>query len=160
MQGKTEIIELLNEVLTSELTAINQYYAHYKMCQDWGFHGLAKSFREFSMEEMKDADEIMERILFLDGLPNMQRLGPVTIGENPEEQIELLRQAEAAAVERLNRGIALCRDMNDNGSRQMLEKMLIDEEEHLDWAEAQQHVIKTIGASRYLAEKLGESNSN
>ena len=155
MQGKSEIIELLNEVLTSELTAINQYYAHYKMCENWGFHALAGKFREFSMEEMKDADEIIERVLFLEGIPNMQRLGPVMIGEDAAEQIELLRKAEIEAVERLNRGVELCRNAADNGTRAMLEKMLLDEEQHLDWAEAQQHLMKTVGIRRYLAEKMG-----
>ena len=155
MRGKDEIIELLNELLTAELTAINQYYAHYKMCENWGFHGLAGKFREFAMEEMKDADEVIERILFLEGIPNMQRLGPVTVGEDVPEQIALLRQLEEEAVERLNRGIARCRDAGDNGTRHLLEKTLVDEEQHLDWAEAQQHLIETVGLERYLAEKLG-----
>ena len=154
MKGDPEILELLNEVLTAELTAINQYYIHYKMNEDWGYPKLAAKKREESMEEMRHADEVIERILFLDGVPNMQRLNPVKVGEDVPEQHELDLALELDAVERLNRGINLARERGDNGTREMLERFLKEEEDAVDWHEAQLGIIKEIGIKRYLAEKL------
>lgn len=158
MKGNQEVIAVLNEVLTSELTAINQYFIHSKMCDDWGFPKLALKKREESIEEMKHADKVIERILFLEGIPNMQRYFPVKVGENPIEQHRLDLELEYDAVKRLNNGIALCRDKGDNGTRELLETILQDEEEGIDWLEAQLHVIETIGKERYLSEQLGGGN--
>lgn len=154
MRGSTEVITLLNDVLTAELTAINQYYVHYKMCENWGYGKLATHLREESIEEMKHADKLIERILFLDGVPNMQRLNPIKVGENVPEQMELDLGLEMAAVERLNSGIKLCGEKSDAGTRELLEHMLEDEEESVDWHEAQLHVIGEIGKERYLAEQM------
>jgi bacterioferritin len=156
MKGDPGVIEALNEVLTAELTAINQYFAQGKMCKNWGYERLASKFREESIGEMKDADAIIERILYLDGVPNMQRLGPVRVGEHPKEQLELALATEVAAIERLNRVIKLTRESDDNGSREMLEGILEGEEEHADWLEAQLYLIENVGAERYLAEQIGE----
>ncbi|KPK15945.1 MAG: bacterioferritin [Myxococcales bacterium SG8_38] len=158
MKGNEEVIAVLNEVLTSELTAINQYFIHSKMCEDWGFHKLALKKRQESIEEMKHADEVIERILFLEGVPNMQRYFPVKVGEDPIEQHRLDLELEYDAVKRLNDGIALCRGKGDNGTRELLETILQDEEEGIDWLEAQLHVIEVIGKERYLSEQLGGGN--
>jgi bacterioferritin len=155
MKGNDEVINLLNEVLTSELTAINQYFIHSKMCEDWGFERLAAKKREESIEEMKHADAVIERILYLEGVPNMQRYFPVKVGEDPIEQHRLDLQVEYDAVKRLNDGIALCREKGDNGSRELLEGILIQEEEGIDWLEAQLHLVDTLGKERYLSEQIG-----
>ena len=154
MKGEPAIIEGLNEVLTAELTAINQYFIHHKMCENWGYERLAKKKREESIEEMKHADSIIGRILYFDGIPNMQRLSPIRIGENPVEQHKLDLALETEAVDRLNKAIALCRDKSDNGSRELLEDILVNEEESVDWLEAQLHIIEEIGKEQYLAEQI------
>lgn len=154
MQGDPAIIEVLNEVLTAELTAVNQYWIHYRMLDNWGIHRLAEHAREESLDEMKDADRIIERILFLEGVPNMQRLNPVRVGETVPEQMAADLAVEQAAVERYNRGIALCRETGDNGTRALFEQHLVSEEEHLDWIEAQIGLIETLGLERYLAQQL------
>jgi len=154
MQGNPEVIEALNAVLTAELTAINQYFIHHKMCDNWGYAKLSAKKREESIDEMKDADEIIERILFLDGVPNMQRMDPVRVGEDPIEQHELDLAAELAAIQRLNEAIALCRDKADNGTRELLEKVLAGEEASADWLESQLHLIGQLGKERYLAEMI------
>ncbi|MDD9945658.1 MAG: bacterioferritin [Myxococcales bacterium] len=154
MKGDPDIIEALGEVLAAELAAINQYFGHSKMCANWGYNRLAAKKREESIEEMRDAEAVMDRILFLDGVPNMQRLNPVKLGENPVEQHELDLALELEAVARLNKAIALCRDKGDNGSRELLERILKGEEHAVDWLEAQLHVIGEIGKERYLAEQL------
>ncbi len=156
MQGDAAIIEALNEVLTSELTAINQYFIHYKMCENWGYHRLAKKKREESIEEMKHADEVMERILFLDGVPNMQRLSQVHVGENPVEQHKVDLTLELEAVKRLNDAIDLAREKGDNGSRELMERILVEEEESVDWLEAQLYLIENVGTEAYLAEMINE----
>ena len=154
MQGDPEIIEVLNEVLTAELTAINQYFIHAKMCENWGFKRLADKIREESIDEMKDADELIERILYLEGVPNMQRLNPVRVGEDPVEQHRLDLALETEAIKRLNAGIALCRDKGDNGSRELLVRILTGEEDGAEWLEAQLHIVDEIGKERYLAEQI------
>ena len=156
MRGDAEIIEALNDVLTAELTAINQYFAQAKMCQNWGYQSLAAKFKEESIGEMKDADEIMERILYFDGVPNMQRLFPVSVGEAPKEQLELALATEVEAIARLNKAIALARDKGDNGTRELLEGILKGEEEHADWLEAQLYLIQNVGLERYLSEMIHE----
>ena len=124
MKGHEEVINVLNEVLTSELTAINQYFIHSKMCDDWGFIKLAAKKREESLEEMKHADIVIARILFLEGVPNMQRYFPIKVGEDAIEQHRLDLEVEYDAVKRLNAGITLCGDKGDNGTRELLQMIL------------------------------------
>jgi bacterioferritin len=159
MKGNDDVIKLLNEVLTSELTAINQYFIHHKMCENWGFHVLARKKRSEAVEEMKHADSIIARILFLDGTPNMQRLSPVKVGEDPVEQHRLDLELELDACKRLNDGIALCRDKGDSGTRELLEGILLQEEDGIDWLEAHLHLVDTVGKERYLAEQMGEDTN-
>ena len=154
MQGDAQVIEALNEVLTSELTAINQYFIHHKMCENWGYQSLSRKKREESIEEMKHADRVIERILFFDGVPNMQRLNPVRVGEDAVEQHKLDLALELDAVDRLNKAIALCREKADNGSRTLLEEILLNEEEGIDWLEAQLHIVGEVGKENYLAEQI------
>lgn len=154
MHGDPDIIFALNEVLTSELTAINQYFVHFKMLKNWGYLRIAKKKREESIEEMKHADGVIERILFLDGIPNLQRLGAVKVGQNPVEMHELDLELERDAVARLNKAIALCLDKRDAGTRDLLEHLLKEEEESIDWLEAQLTIIKDVGRERYLSEQL------
>ncbi len=156
MRGDPEIIEALNEVLTAELTAVNQYFIHSRMCENWGYLRLAKQKYDESIGEMKDADAVIRRILYLDGVPNMQRLFPVGIGEDPIEQHRLDLALETGAIERLNKGIALARERSDNGTRDLLEQILKGEEEGADWLEGQLHIVEQIGAERYLAEQIHE----
>ena len=156
MKGDADVLELLNELLTHELTAINQYFIHHKMLKNWGFDRLSHKKREESIEEMRHADEVIERILFLDGVPNMQRLFPVKVGEDPIEQHELDLQLELEAIERLKRGIELCWQKKDHGSRELLEKILSDEEGAVDWLEAQLHLTQTLGREHYLAHLVHE----
>jgi len=155
-RGDSEVLEALNEILTAELTAINQYFVHAKMCGNWGYERLAKKKREESIGEMRDADRLIERILYLGGTPNLQRLFPVRVGENPIEQHELDLALELTAVERYNRAIALAQSKGDNGTRELLERHLVDEEKSVDWLESQLHVVGEIGRERYLAEQLDE----
>jgi len=154
MQGNADIIELLNEVLTSELTAINQYFVHAKMLKNQGYGPLAKKKREESIEEMHHADAVIERILFLEGVPNMQRLYPVRVGETVKEQFELDLQVEVEAVKRFNDGIALAVEVGDNATRHMLEEMLVSEEDHADWLETQLEAMRQVGEQNYLAQQL------
>jgi bacterioferritin len=148
--------DAVQEILTAELTAINQYFVHAKMCENWGYQRLYKKKWEESLGEMKDADRIVERILFLDGTPNMQRLSAVRVGEDPIEQHRLDLALELAAVERYNRAIELARAKNDAGTRELLEHLLEGEEHSIDWLEAQLHLVETVGRERYLAEQMHE----
>jgi bacterioferritin len=154
LDSSPSIIELLNAVLTSELTAINQYFVHSKMCSNWGYERLAKRFYDESIGEMKDAEELVERILYLDGTPNLQRLGSVLVGETVPEQLRLDLDLERTAIARLNEGIAQARDEGDNGTRHLLEEILLGEERHADWIETQLHAIGELGEAQYLAEQL------
>ena len=154
MQGNPRIIETLNDVLTAELTAINQYFIHAKMCQNWGYERLAEHIQDESIDEMKHADSIIERILFLEGVPNMQRLYPVKVGETVREQFELDLQVEYEAVKRFNDGIALAVEVGDNATRHMLEEMLVSEEDHADWLETQLELMRQVGEQNYLAQQL------
>jgi bacterioferritin len=147
-------VELLNEVLTAELTAVNQYFVHAKMCENWGYHRLAHHARDESIGEMKDADHLIERILYLEGTPNLQRLGTVSVGETVPEQLRLDLEVERDAIGRLNRGIALCVAEGDNGSRELLEDVLEGEEDHADWLESQLELIRQIGEPHYLAQQI------
>ena len=154
MKGNDRVIELLNEVLTAELTAINQYFIHAKMCANWGYQKLAAKVRAESIDEMKHADRLIERVLFLEGIPNVQRLWKVNVGETVKEQLELDLKLEYDAVARLNTAIALARESADNTTREMLEKMLVSEEEHTDWLETQLGLIKSLGEPMYCAQQL------
>lgn len=154
MKGSNAIIEFLNEALTAELTAINQYFAHAKLCENWGWQRLAAKYREESIEEMRDAERLMDRILLLDGMPNLQRLGTVRVGETPLEQFELDKKLEEAAIAMYRRGVRLALDEGDPGTREILEHLVVGEEEHLDWIETQLHAIGGIGIERYLQSQL------
>lgn len=156
MRGDAEVLDALNEILTSELTAINQYFIHYKMLENWGYKRLAKKKREESIEEMKHADRVIERILYLGGVPNMQRLSPVRVGEEPIEMHKLDLTLELEAVARLNRTIQLCLTKNDGGTRDLVEKILAEEEDAIDWLEAQLHQLADMGRENYLAQQLDE----
>jgi len=154
MQGNPRIIETLNDVLTAELTAINQYFIHAKMCDNWGYDRLAEHIKDESIDEMKHADSIIERILFLEGVPNMQRLYRVRVGETVKEQFELDLAVEVEAVKRFNDGIALAVEVGDNATRHMLEEMLVSEEDHADWLETQLEAMRQVGEQNYLAQQL------
>ena len=155
MQSTPEIIELLNDVLTAELTAINQYFIHYKMQENWGYERLASKGKEESFGEMKHAEELIERILFLEGVPNMQRLGPVKVGETVPEQLKAELDTEKEAITRLAAGIEQCR-RTDEGTRLLLEQILDDEEDHADWLETQLSIIADIGDGLYLNAQINE----
>jgi bacterioferritin len=154
MQGDARVIEFLNEQLTAELTAINQYFLHAKMQENWGYTVLAKHTRHESIDEMKHADALIERILFLEGVPNMQRLLPIKVGETVHEQFELDLQVERAAVSQFNEAIALAVSVGDNASRALLEQMLVSEEQHADWLETQLEAMRQVGEQNYLAQQL------
>ena len=154
MQGRPEIIELLNEVLTAELTAVNQYFGHAKMQHNWGYLRLADHTRDESIDEMKHAEALVERILYLEGMPNLQRLGTVRVGENPVEKLEAALAVEREAITRLNRGIGLCTTVADHGTRELLEKILAGEEEHADWLETQLDLVARLGDQHYLSQQL------
>jgi len=156
MQGDQEVIDALNEILTAELTAINQYFVHFKMLENWGYHRIAKKKREESIEEMKHADRLIGRILFLDGIPNLQRLFPVRVGENPVEMHKLDLDVEREAAARLNKAITLMISKNDAGTREYLEKLLENEEDSIDWLESQLRIVADVGKEMYLAEQLRE----
>ena len=156
MRGDPAIINALNEILTAELTGINQYFIHHRMCANWGYAKISSKKRSESIDEMKHADRVIDRILYLDGVPNMQRMNPVRVGEDPIEQHQLDLALEVDAVDRLNKGIALAREKADNGTRDLLEEILVSEEESVEWHETQLHLVKEIGKERYLAEMIHE----
>jgi bacterioferritin len=154
VQGNPAVLEVLNDVLTAELTAINQYFIDAKMCANWGYDRLAEHIRADSIDEMKDADMLIERILYLDGVPNLQRLGTVMVGETVVEKLKLALSLETAAIARLQAGIDLCEREHDNGSRQLLEGILTGEEEHADWLETQLDLVQQMGEPFYLAQQV------
>ena len=159
MRADDRIIELLNEVLTAELTAVNQYFLHAKLCEHWGYRRLAEHIRAESIDEMRHAEQITDRVLYFDGIPNYQRYFPLRTGETVAEQFQSDLQLEYIAVERLNRGIALAVEVGDNGTRELLASILVAEEEHVDWLESQQEAIRQIGIENYLAQQIqGESH--
>jgi bacterioferritin len=150
----SEVLDVLNEVLTAELTAVNQYFLHGRMCHNWGYQRLHEKLRAESIDEMKHADVLIERILFLGGVPNVQRLFKINVGETVTEQLASDHGLEQDAVARMNKGIEICRAHGDNGSRHLLEEMLTSEEGHLDWIEAQQTLIQQVGEGNYLAQQI------
>ena len=156
MRGDAAVIEALNGILTAELTGINQYFVHAKMCENWGYRRLYKHNYDESIDEMKHADRVIGRILFLDGVPNMQRYMPVRVGESVPEQFRLDLALELDAVKRYNEAIALCTAQGDAGTRELLEHILKDEEAHTDWLEAQRDQIAQMGIGNYLAKQTEE----
>jgi bacterioferritin len=154
MKGHAEIIALLNDLLTNELTAINQYFIHAKMCSNWGYDRLAAKQRHESIDEMKHADKVIERILFLEGVPNLQRLNKLHVGETVKEQFESDLALERLAVDALNKGIQKARDLGDNGTEELMLGILEAEEEHIDWLETQIDLIGQVGLQNYLSQQL------
>ena len=154
MKGDPKVIDLLNEILTGELTAVNQYFLHAKMCQNWGYGRLASYIRGESIDEMKHADQLIDRVLYLEGLPNVQRIGKVNIGQTVHEMLVNDLGIEKVAIPLLNRAIKACRELDDNGTEALLSKILVSEEEHVDWIEAQLDQIKQIGEAHYLAQQI------
>ena len=154
MKGNEEVLNLLNQLLTNELTSINQYFIHAKMCQNWGYERLAGKLRAESIDEMKHADLVISRILFLEGVPNLQRYHKLHVGETVKEQLEVDLQLEYAAIAFLNQGIEASRKASDNASEDMMTKILVSEEEHTDWLETQLELIRQVGEQNYLAQQM------
>ena len=154
MKGSKRVVDALNDVLASELVGINQYFLHAKMCRNWGFERIADVDYKESIDEMKHASELVERILFLEGLPNLQKLGKIRVGESVPEQLRFDLDLELEAVARLNKAIALCVAEGDNTSRDLLEDMLEGEERHVDWLETQLSLLRKLGDKAYLSEQL------
>ncbi|MPZ13151.1 MAG: bacterioferritin [Chloroflexi bacterium] len=154
MRAKEGVLDLLNQVLTNELTAINQYFVHAEMIKNWGYHRLFERLRAFSIEEMRDAEQLIGHILYLEGLPNLQRLGTVRVGENAEEDLRLDVQQEAEAVETLRQSITHCQQVGDYTTRGILEQMVREQEQHIDWLETQLDTIRQVGGENYLAQQI------
>jgi bacterioferritin len=154
MKGHADVIQILNDVLCAELTAINQYFIHARMLENQKYTKLAKHAQEESMGEMKHAQTMIDRILYLDGVPNMQKYMKINVGQDVPEQHQFDLAVEKDAVERLNQGIELCRAHGDNGSRLLLEQILTEEEGHIDWLEAQLLQIQQLGLPHYLAQQI------
>lgn len=157
MKGKANVIKYLNEALCAELTTINRYFVHSKMLEDWGYTKLAKKAHEESIEEMHHASVLIERILFLKGVPNMQKYNPIDVGTTVREQIENDLKHEYEAQKLYNAAIGACREAGDNGSAEIFEALLKDEEGHINWLEAQLHLIDEIGLQNYLAQQMAEA---
>jgi bacterioferritin len=157
MKGNDQILGLLNDLLTNELTAINQYFVHAKMCENWGYERLASKIREESIDEMKHADMVISRILFLEGVPNLQKLNKLRVGETVKEQLESDLQLEYNAIKFLNDGIATARTIGDNASEDLFTRILVSEEEHTDWLETQLELIRQVGEQNYLSQQIKKS---
>jgi bacterioferritin len=154
MQGDPRVIGLLNELLYGELTAVHQYMLHARMCQNWGYERLWDKIHDESRDELNHADELIERILYLEGVPDVQRLGKVDPGASVHEQLRVDGELERGVAGALNRGIALCREAGDNGTAELLEKLLVATEEHAHWLERQLRAIDQMGIENYLSEQL------
>jgi bacterioferritin len=159
MKGHDQVVTLLNDILTAELTAINQYFIHARMCENWGYKRLWKKLRDESIGEMRHADRLIERVLYLEGVPNVQRLGKVNVGQTVPEQLRLDLELERSAVATLNAGVEVCRGAGDNGTRDLLEEILKSEEGHIDWIEEQLELIKQVGEGHYLAQQIKEEDA-
>jgi bacterioferritin len=157
MKGVPQVIDLLNDCLTNELTAVNQYFLHARMCRNWGYQYLAKKIYEESIDEMKHADKLIERILFLEGLPNLQKLNKLAIGTSVVEILKNDLALESTTPPKLNQGIKLCRDLADNASEDLLTHILVDSEKHVDWLESQIELVGQVGEQNYLAQQIRES---
>lgn len=156
MQANARIVELLNDYLTMELTAVNIYFAHSRMCANWGFHHLGEKLREIAFSEMKDTEALIDRILFFEGVPNVARLGTVTLGENAKEALEIGVRVERDTLDFLTQGVKTCVEEGDEATREFLASAIPDEEEHLDWLETQIGLLDTIGEAHYLAQQVRE----
>jgi bacterioferritin len=156
MKGDPKIIDLLNEILTGELTAVNQYFLHARMCGNWGYERLEAKIRAESIDEMKHADELIKRILFLEGLPNVQRLGKIMVGQKVVEILNNDLGLERIAIPLLNKSIQAARDAGDNGTEDLLTRILTSEEAHVDWLESQLELVKQLGEAHYLAQQIRE----
>ncbi|HYW48130.1 MAG TPA: bacterioferritin [Bryobacteraceae bacterium] len=156
MQGNPKVIALLNEALKEELTAINQYFLHAEMCENWHYEKLGDYIKKQSIDEMKHAEALIERILFLDGSPALTELMKLSVGQNVKEQIESDLKLEINAVAMYNRAIHVARAESDNASSELFTRLLKDEEQHVDWLESQLHLIGEIGYERYLGRQMGE----
>lgn len=156
MKGNPQVIDALNRGLTIELTAINQYFVQAKMCKNWGFNKLAKKHYSESIGEMKHAEMLIDRILFLEGVPEIARYDVIRAGTDVKEQFEFDLQLEQGGVNAYNAAIDLCSKVKDGGSREMLEKILVESEEHVDWLETQLDLISKVGIENYLTEQIGE----
>ena len=154
MKGSVEVIKVLNEVLRKELTGINQYFIHSKMCKNWGYEVLAGVHWKESIDEMKHADLLIERILFLEGVPNVTAYDKILVGANVKQQLENDRGLEQAALTVLKPGIKTCLDAQDDATRELLEHIVVDEEHHIDWIESQLHQIDEVGLQNYLAQQI------
>ena len=154
-----KVIDILNDVLTAELTAINQYFVHSEMCRNWGYAKLAAVLRERSMEEMRDAQELIRRVLYFEGVPNVQRYWKVQVGQTVKEQLTADLGVEKKAIEMLNKHIELCRSVADHGSRELLEKILVNEEAHTDWLEAQLTLMDQVVEANCLAQQMKPEGS-
>ncbi|MCB1192101.1 MAG: bacterioferritin [Leptospiraceae bacterium] len=154
MKGHQEVIDILAEVLAAELTAVNQYFIHYKLNQDWGYLKLADYMRIESISEMRHAESVIDRILYLKGTPDLQRYMKINTGSNVEEIFKHDLNLEYDAVERLNKGIPVAYNKSDNGTVELLKQILISEEEHISWIESQLQIIKDIGLANYLSQQL------
>ncbi len=160
MQGDTRVLEFLNRQLKNELTAINQYFLHYRMLKNWGFERLAKHERDESVEEMKHADRLMDRILMLDGLPNLQELGKLLIGESAVEVLHCDLAAELASQVTLKEAIAHCESVRDYVSRDLLSDILDDTESHIDWLETQIDLVAKVGEPNWLQSQMGAASAD
>jgi bacterioferritin len=158
MKGDAKVLEYLQEVLTAELTAINQYFLHAEMLENWGYERLAKITKKESIEEMRHAEALLHRMLYLDGSPNMARLFDLHIGQNVKQMFENDLELEYKAVPRLNKAINAAVEAGDNGSRDLFESILKDEEHHIDFLEAQLHMIQEMGYENYLAQQIKEED--
>jgi bacterioferritin len=158
MQGIPQVLEALNRALTIELTAINQYFCQSKMCFNWGFTRLGKKHYEESLGEMRHAEKLIDRILFLDGVPEIARYDVIRVGTNVKEQLQNDLALEMGGVKHYNTAIELCRQLGDNGTRELLEPILTESEEHVDWLETQLGLIDAVGLQNYLSEQMGKAD--
>ena len=158
MKGNKKVVDVLNQVLRKELTGINQYFIHAKMCENWGYDRLRSLIRKESIEEMHHAERIIERILFLEGTPNISAYDKITIGPDVKQQLDNDLALEVTALVVLRDGIKTCVEVADDASRELLEHILVDEEEHVDWIESQLHQIKEVGYQNYLTQQIKEKD--
>ena len=154
MKGHSEVISALKEILTNELTAVNQYFLHARMCKDWGYEKIGDKFYKESIDEMKHARDLIDRILFLEGIPNVQKLHPLKIGTTIPKQLENDLSFEEKAIFDLKKSIEICIKVSDFASKELLESILVNEEKHTEWIESQLNLIKDIGEANYLSQQI------